>query len=84
MRLTRSSTLKAATSAVGLRQQLAAAAQLVWWITTGSQMAFAQHTGSGTHSLSHDFAYAASDVLSFDMHAVANPRCIQYASVERR
>lgn len=38
----------------------------------GSQMAFAQHTGALTHSLSHDFAYGAGDLVSFDMHAVAN------------
>lgn len=40
-------------------------------VHNGSQMAFVQHAGSGTHSLSHDFAYVAGDTLSFDMHAVA-------------
>lgn len=38
-----------------------------------SQMAYVQHTGSLTHSLSHDFVYVATDRVSFDMHAVANP-----------
>lgn len=38
----------------------------------GSQMAFVQHAGVLTHSLSQDFNYAANDFLSFTMHAVAN------------
>jgi hypothetical protein len=37
----------------------------------GSLMAFVKHNGNGTHSLSHDFAYVAGDLVSFDMHAVA-------------
>ncbi len=37
----------------------------------GSKMAFVLHTGSGSHALSCDFAYSASQLLSFDMHAVA-------------
>lgn len=36
-----------------------------------SQMAFAQQTGSGLHSLTFNFDYTATNVLSFDMHAVA-------------
>jgi hypothetical protein len=37
----------------------------------GSLMAFVKHNGNGSHSLSHDFTYAAGDLVSFDMHAVA-------------
>ena len=37
----------------------------------GSLMAFARHSGGGTHSLSHDFTYISADSLLFDMHAVA-------------
>jgi hypothetical protein len=36
-----------------------------------SQMAFAKHSGGGFHMLSKDFNYLSSDILSFDMHAVA-------------
>ena len=36
-----------------------------------SQMAFAQQTGSGLHSLSFNLDYTATNILSFDMHAVA-------------
>ena len=36
-----------------------------------SQMAFVQHIGSGSHSLSHEFSYADDYMLAFDMQAVA-------------
>lgn len=38
-------------------------------IHNDSQMAYAKHTGSYLHSLSHDFIYRPDDILSFDMHA---------------
>lgn len=38
----------------------------------GSQMAFIKHGGKGQDSLSQDFGYSENDILSFDMHAVAN------------
>lgn len=38
----------------------------------GCQMAYVQHSGEGRDSLSHDFNYLESDILSFTMHAVAN------------
>ncbi len=38
----------------------------------GSKMAYVQHTGKLTHKLSQDFTYAATDVISFVMQAVAN------------
>jgi hypothetical protein len=44
-----------------------------WQRHNGSKMAYVQHTGAGTHHLSHDFAYVASDQLAFDMHAVSVP-----------
>jgi hypothetical protein len=40
-------------------------------LRNGSQMASAQHTGTFTTSLSHDFAYFGSDPLSFNMQAIA-------------
>ncbi len=36
-----------------------------------SEMAFVHHTGSGLHSISRDFVYVPSEILSFVMHAVA-------------
>jgi hypothetical protein len=39
----------------------------------GSMMAYVLHTGAGTHYLSHDFTYVATDRLAFDMHAVSVP-----------
>ena len=47
-------------------------------VHNSSQMAFATQSGDGTHSLSIDFGYSASDILSFDMHAVAYPRSTSY------
>lgn len=35
-----------------------------------SQMAYVTHSGGAKHSLSHDFSYVPSDILSFDMHAI--------------
>jgi hypothetical protein len=40
-------------------------------IHNSSQMAFITQLGSGSHSLSTDFGYSASETLSFDMHAIA-------------
>jgi len=37
-----------------------------------SLMAFTRHSGNGQDSLSKDFDYVANELLSFDMHAVAN------------
>jgi hypothetical protein len=38
----------------------------------GSEMAYAEHTGSYMHGLSRDYDYIPDNTLSFDMQAIAN------------
>ena len=46
-----------------------------------SLMAFAQDTGSGSYSLSHDFSYVSNQIVSFAMQAIANSRPLSGDSV---
>lgn len=40
-------------------------------VNNNSNMAYVSHRGLSSHTLSHDFNYAADNFLSFDIQAVA-------------